>query len=56
MRRRCLFFTHTSWDHVRCEGLHQLLRNSRFLASLIAAQEKACPVDLPVGLIDNKAG
>lgn len=25
-----------------------------FLAPVIAAQEKACPVDLPVGLIDNK--
>lgn len=25
-----------------------------FLAPMIAAQEKACPVDLPVGLIDNK--
>jgi len=24
MRRRCLFFIHTSWDHVRCEGLREL--------------------------------
>jgi len=27
-----------------------------FRAPLIAAQEKACPVDLPVELIDDKAG
>jgi len=27
-----------------------------FLAPHITAQEKACPVDLPMGLIQNKAG
>jgi len=41
--------------HVLLRALDSPFLPFRFLSHLVAAREKACLVDLPVGLINNKA-